>query len=43
MSDAFYADNNHNIRSLAIGPDGYVYTAANHAGVTVGVPSTSAP
>lgn len=43
VSDAFYADNNHNIRSLAIGPDGFVYTAANHAGVTVGVPSTSAP
>lgn len=43
VSDAFYADNNRMIRSLAIGPDGYLYTASNHAGVTVGVPSTSAP
>jgi len=41
VSDAFYADNNSRIRSLAVGPDGYIYTASNGAGVTVGVPSTS--
>lgn len=41
VSDAFYADNNARIRSLAIGPDGYIYTASNGAGVTVGVPSTA--
>ncbi|MGB9377722.1 MAG: hypothetical protein WCB04_09450 [Mycobacteriales bacterium] len=41
VSDAFYADNNARIRSLAIGPDGYIYTASNGAGVTVGVPNTA--
>lgn len=43
VSDDFYADNNARIRSIAIGPDGYIYTASNGAGVTVGVPSTSPP
>lgn len=41
VSNGFYADNNGRIRSLAIGPDGYIYTASNGAGVTVGVPSTA--
>ena len=38
VSDDFYANNNRMIRSLSIGPDGYIYTASNHAGVSVGVP-----
>jgi hypothetical protein len=41
VGDDFYQDNNRRIRSLSIGPDDYVYTASNHAGVTVGVPSTA--
>ena len=38
VSDAFYAENDTNIRSLAVGADGYVYTADNGQGVTVGKP-----
>jgi len=42
VSDDYYHTNNRMIRSLSIGPDGYIYTASNHAGVTVGVPPASA-
>lgn len=41
VADDFYQDNDRRIRSLSIGPDDYIYTASNHAGVTVGVPSTA--
>jgi photosystem II stability/assembly factor-like uncharacterized protein len=37
-ANAFYAENNPNIRSLAVGPDGFVYTASNSAGFTAGRP-----
>jgi hypothetical protein len=37
-ANAFFAQNAHGIRSLSVGPDGYVYTAANRAGVTVAPP-----
>jgi len=38
MANGFYAQNNPNIRSLAVGPDGMVYTASNSAGFTTGRP-----
>lgn len=41
IADSFYADNNGHIRSLAVGPDDYVYTASNSAGMTVGTPSSA--
>lgn len=37
-ANRFYAQNNPNIRSLAVGPDGFVYTASNSAGFTAGRP-----
>lgn len=39
VANTFYANNNDNIRSMAIGPDDYVYTANNGAGFTVGTPA----
>ncbi len=38
VSDSFYGENNGNIRSMAIGLNGYIYTADNGQGVTVGKP-----
>lgn len=38
VSDAFYAENDGSIRSMAIGSDNYIYTADNGQGVTVGKP-----
>ncbi|HUD11590.1 MAG TPA: hypothetical protein VMS08_04205, partial [Candidatus Saccharimonadia bacterium] len=43
IANAFYANNAQAIRSLAVGPDGYIYTAANHAGVIVGTPTSGTP
>jgi hypothetical protein len=42
VANSFFADNAQSIRSLSVGPDGYVYTAANRAGVTVAPPLGSA-
>jgi hypothetical protein len=38
VSDEFYRTTNRSIRSLAVGPDGYVYTASNSSGVTIAPP-----
>lgn len=38
IADSYYKENNFNVRYLSVGSNGYVYTANNSSGATIGVP-----
>jgi hypothetical protein len=38
IADSYYKENNFNVRHISVGGNGYVYTANNSSGATIGVP-----